>query len=170
MTVGPQILLSGDLLARVTELARVGPPASANLKGIAGPVLVFALQGLAGEDEPAAAATAAAPTAAVDLPAACYAVDAKRVTAQARRVRITRLGLERVEFQTDREFPAEAFDVKLVIEFADGAAGNGSYARAAGRQPSADGLQVEAVFTALDAGDAARITAVVAGARSSGSG
>ena len=67
-------------------------------------------------------------------------------------------------------FPDEAFDVKLVIEFGDGTAGNGSYARTAARQATPSGVRVHAVFTALDEDDAERITAVVAAVPSSGSG
>ncbi len=96
--------------------------------------------------------------------------DLRGFSALSERVRVTRLGLARVEFEADGTVPDDAFDVKLVIEFADGAAGNGSYARAAARRPVAAGVQVAAVFTALDAGDAERITAVVAAAPSSGSG
>jgi adenylate cyclase len=171
LTVGPQTLLSSQLLARVTDLARVGPPTSASLKGIAEPVLVFELLGLVGEDEPRGdTPTTADVTAAVDLPAACYPVDAKRVAEQAHRVRVTRLGLARVEFEADAAFPDDAFDVKLVIEFGSDAAGNGSYARTAARRSTPGGLRVEAVFTALDERDGAYITALVAAAPSSGSG
>jgi hypothetical protein len=86
-----------------------------------------------------------------------------------RQVRLTRLGLARVEFEADRDFPDDAVDVKLVIEFGEGVPGNGSYARAAARRPVAAGIQVEALLTALDPHDAERLTAVVAGAPSSGS-
>jgi hypothetical protein len=171
LTVGPQTLLSSQLLARVTDVARVGPPTSASLKGIAEPVLVFELLGLVGEDEPRGdTSTTADVTAAVDLPAACYPVDAKRVAQQAQPVRVTRLGLARVEFEADAAFPDDAFDVKLVIEFGSDAAGNGSYARTAARRSTPGGLRVEAVFTALDERDGAYITALVAAAPSSGSG
>jgi adenylate cyclase len=164
LTVGPQTLLSADILARVTAIAEVGPPTSVSLKGIAEPVLVFELRGVAGEAdvEPDVDSGAAAT---VDLRAACYPVDAKRVGERARPVRVTRLSLARVEFEADDAFPADAFDVKLVIEFADGV-GAGSYARAATRRSVDDGVHVDAVFTALDGRDAERITALVAAARS----
>ena len=56
--------------------------------------------------------------------------------------------------------PAGTFDVKLVIDFGDGRAGPGSYARVASRS----GVRVEAVFTALDEADRRRIAARLAAA------
>jgi class 3 adenylate cyclase len=169
LTVGPQTLLSADLLARVTGIARVGPPVAASVKGIPDPVLVFELRGVAGAEDAAEAGTPEA-QAAVDLPATFYPVDAKRVDDQARPARVRRLSLTRVELEAPAGLVDDVFDLKLLIDFGDDSPGGGSYARVAARRPAADAVRVEAVFTALDDRDARRISALVAAVPSSAPG
>jgi class 3 adenylate cyclase len=156
LTVGPQVLLSREMLARTEPIVRVGPPHAETLKGIAELVVVYELLGVVGE-EVGPAPSPAGPAADVQLPAACYCVQDKRVLEPAHRVRVTRLGLEGVAFEAEADLPAETFDVKLVIEFGDGPPGPGSYARVASRRPAGTGVRVEAVFTALDEVDRRRI-------------
>ena len=156
LTVGPQVLLSREMLERVEAIVRVGPPHTETLKGIAEPVVVYELLGVAGE-ESGPAPSPAGPAADVRLPAACYRVQDKRVVEPAHRVQVTRLGLEGVAFEAAADLPAETFDVKLVIEFGDGLSGSGSYARVATRRLVAAAVHVEAVFTALDEADRRRI-------------
>jgi adenylate cyclase len=169
LTVGPQTLLSADILARVAEIARVGPPTPANLKGIPDPVLVFELRGVAGAEDAVEAGTPQA-EAAVDLPATFHPVDAKRVDDQARPGRVRRLSLTRVELEAPAELVDDVFDLKLVIDFGDDSPGGGSYARLAARRPAAGAVRVDAVFTALDDRDARRISALVAAVPSSAPG
>jgi adenylate cyclase len=160
LTVGAQVLLSREMLERVGPIVRVGPPHTEALKGIAEPVVVHELLGVAGEDAAPPPARPASPTVEVRLPAACYRVQDKRVVEPAHRVQVRRLGLEAVAFEAGADLPAETFDVKLVMDFGDGPRGPGSYARVATRA----GARVEAVFTALDETDRRRIAARLAGA------
>jgi adenylate cyclase len=162
LTVGPQTLLSDALLSRVTDVERVGPASSVSLEGIGEPVVVFELRGVTGEEHPTAAAASAEPGVAVDLAASCYRVEGKRVVEPAHRVRLTRLGVAGVEFEAAADCPADARDVKLMIDFGRREAGAGSDARAAKRQPrDAGGVWVQAVFTALAEVDRARIDTLV---------
>jgi class 3 adenylate cyclase len=162
LTVGPQVLLSREMLACVEPIVRVGPPHTEALKGIAEPVVVHELLGVVGEDAAPMSSSPgpAAPTVDVRLPATCYRVEDKRVAEPAHRVQIRRLGLREVAFDAGTDLPAGTFDVKLVIDFGDGRAGPGSYARVASRS----GVRVEAVFTALDEADRRRIAARLAAA------
>jgi adenylate cyclase len=153
LTVGPQVLLSREMVERVGSIVRVGPPHAETLKGIAEPVVVHELLGIVGEEGVPAPSAVAGPAADVRLLAACYPVQDKRVLERAYRVTVTRLGLEEVVFEADPDLPAETFDVKLVIDFEDGSPGPGSYARVATRA----GDRVAGVFTALDEADRRRI-------------
>jgi class 3 adenylate cyclase len=162
LTVGAQVLLSGDVLERARHVARAGPPRPVAFKGVGGEVLVYELQGIAGEDA-APGPTAAAPASTVDLPAACYRVEGKRVAGWAAGVRVTRLGVRDVHFEAPADLVADVLDVKLVIDFGDGRTGRGSYARLAARAPLGPApdapVRVTAVFTALDDADRERIAA-----------
>jgi class 3 adenylate cyclase len=162
LTLGPQTLLTEAMVGRVSTVARVGPPRPVQLKGIAEPVVVYELRGLVDEeDQPTVRPLSMA---AVDLLAACYAVDGKQLREPAHAVRITRLGPSGVEFEAGPDFPDDAFDLKLMIQFADGATTEGSYARTASRQRRASTqpatIHVSAVFTALSERDGARIAAI----------
>jgi class 3 adenylate cyclase len=160
LTVGPQVLLSREMVERVGSIVRVGPPHAETLKGIAEPVVVHELLGIVGEEGVPAPSAVAGPAADVRLLAACYPVQDKRVLERAYRVTVTRLGLEEVAFEAGPDLPAETFDVKLVIDFEDGSPGPGSYARVATRA----GDRVAGVFTALDEADRRRIVACLGAA------
>jgi class 3 adenylate cyclase len=75
LTVGPQVLLSQQIVQRVPTIARVGPPNVVTVKGIAEPGVVFELRGLVGED---AIPSERMPSTPVDLVAADSRVEAKR--------------------------------------------------------------------------------------------
>ena len=79
-------------------------------------------------------------------------------------MRVTRLGASSLEFDAGPDFPADAFDVKLVIHFPDDPESAGSYARVATRRRPATTpwapVYVTAVFTALAERDRTRIVAL----------
>jgi class 3 adenylate cyclase len=161
LTVGPQILISQEVFDRVKQIARVGPSRETAMKGIGEAIIVYELQGVAGEEDWRARSAAVA--ADVDLPAACYRLEGKRVIEPPYRARVTRLGLQDVQFEADPRLPDDVLDVKLLIDFGDGRAGAGSYARIAARHPvtPAGVTLVAAVFTALDEADREKIARTI---------
>jgi len=163
LTVGPEILLSRDLQDRAKGIARVGEPRAVALKGIAGPVVIYELMGVVGEED--APPSLAAGAVNVNLGADCYRLDGKVVLEPSHRVRVTRLDLRGVRFETDEMLPESVLDVKLVIDFSDGHPGDGTYARIALRRRSASkpdgGVSADAAFTSLDEGDRQHIASLL---------
>jgi class 3 adenylate cyclase len=161
LTVGPQVLLSQEVLDRVREIVHVGAPREVALKGITDAAVVYELLSVAGATDRAPEAGAPAGVD-VDLAAACYRLDGKRVLESPLPVHVTRVSRERVTFESGNAL-ADVLDVKLVIDFGDDAPSAGSYARVATRRPAeAGGVRVDAVFTALDERDGGRIAARLA--------
>ena len=156
LTVGPQILLSEATLDRVRHLVSVGPGSQVAVKGVPEPVTVYALRGVTGEgamDAPDDEALAE-----VDLPAVAHVVgEGKRVDGTAHPIRVTRIGRTAVEFVANAALPATYSDLKLVVDFGDGGATDGSYVRVAAREPSdrlgPAGTRIRAVFTSLAEAD-----------------
>jgi adenylate cyclase len=163
LTIGPQILLSQEMLDPVNPIVRVGAAREVSLKGIAAPIPVYELQGVEGEDAIPSARRPVS-TADVKLAADLYRLDGKRLVGTPLRVGVTRLGLEAVQFETEAPLPEDTLDVKLIIDFGDGQMSPGSYARIAERSPVVPDarLRVDAVFTALDEADRQRIAARLA--------
>ena len=165
LTVGPQILLSEATLDRVRHLVSVGPGSQVAVKGVPEPVTVYALRGVTGEEAMDASDEDEA-LVEVDLPAVARVVgEGKRVDGTSHPVRVTRIGRTAVEFVANAALPATHSDLKLVIDFGDGGATDGSYVRVAAREPSdrlgPAGTRIRAVFTSLAEADRARIDRLV---------
>jgi adenylate cyclase len=160
LTVGPQILLSEATLDRVRDLVRVGPPSQVAVKGVPEPVTVYELQGVAGEEAlpPSGEGEALAE---VDLPGVVYTLEGKRVDETPHPVRVTRIGRDGVELLAALDLPSASPDLKLVLDFGDGAPGAGSYVRVSLREPSQGagpaGPRIHGVFTSLAEPDRVRI-------------
>jgi adenylate cyclase len=168
LTVGPQVLLSEATLDRVRHLVVVGPGSQVAVKGVSEPVTVYELRGVAGEDALTASEETGIP-ASVDLPAVAWGVgEGKRVDETPHPVRVTRIGRAAVELAAGPSLPASFSDLKLVVDFGDGMASDGSYVRIAAREPSdrlgSAGATVQAVFTFLAEPDRVRIDRLVAAA------
>jgi adenylate cyclase len=165
LTVGPQILLSEATLERVRHLVTVGAGRQVAVKGVPEPVTVYELRGVAGEDamEPSDAAGALV---SVVLPGVAHLVlEGKRIDETAHPIRVTRIGHDAVEFESSAALPTTHPDLKLVVDFGDGAATNGSYVRVVSREswdrPGMVGVSIHAVFTSLAETDSARIDDLV---------
>jgi hypothetical protein len=162
LTVGPQVLLSQATLDRVRDLVRVGPPSQVAVKGVPEPVTVYELREVAGEDALTPSSEGEA-LVEVDLTAVVHVVlEGKRVDETPHPVRVTRIGREAVELLAALDLPSASPDLKLVLDFGDGAPGAGSYIRVSGREPSQGGpgpagTRIQGVFTSLGESDRARI-------------
>ena len=120
------------------------------VKGVPEPVTVYALRGVTGEeamevsDEDETLVEA-------DLPAVARVVgEGKRVDETPHPIRVTRIGCTAVEFVANPALPTTHSDLKLVVDFGDGGASDGSYVRVAAREPSdrlgPAGARIRAVF------------------------
>jgi class 3 adenylate cyclase len=156
LTVGPQVLLSEATLERVRHLVSVGPPSQVAVKGVPEPVTVYELRDVAGEDA-AAPSSGGGTLAAVDLPAVVHVLEGKRVDGTPHPVRVTSIGRDAVELLAPLELPAAYPDLKLYLDFGDGAPGEGSYVRVAARETGPSGMRVRAVFTSLAESDRVRL-------------
>jgi hypothetical protein len=91
--------------------------------------------------------------------------EGKRVDGTSHLVRVTRIGRTVVEFVVDAALPTTHSGLKLVVDFGDGEATDGSYVRVAAREPSdrlgPAGTRARAVFTSLAAADLAPIDRLV---------
>ena len=164
LTIGPQILLSEATLGRVRHVVSVGPGIQVAVKGVPEPVTVYELTGVIGEEAMDAPDDEA--LAEVDLPAVAHVVgEGKRVDGTAHPIRVTRIGRTAVEFVANAALPATYSDLKLVVDFGDGGATDGSYVRVAAREPSdrlgPAGTRIRAVFTSLAEADLAQIDRLV---------
>jgi hypothetical protein len=123
-------------------------------------VTVYELQAVVGEEAlpPSGEAEALAE---VDLPAVVYTLDGKRVDETPYPVRVTRIGHGAVELLAAVDLPSTSPDLKLILDFGDGAPGAGSYVRVSGREPSHGagpaGARIHGVFTSLAEPDRTRI-------------
>ena len=170
LTIGPQILLSEATLGRVRHVVSVGPGIQVAVKGVPEPVTVYELTGVTGEavmDAPAFQGGLAE----VDLPAVAQVVgEGKRIDETPHLVRVTRIGRATVEFVASAALPMPHSDLKLIVDFGDGGATDGSYVRVAAREPSdrpgLPGTLIRAVFTSLDESDRARIDRLLGAATS----
>ena len=165
LTVGPQILLSEATLERVRHLVEVGPGKQVAVKGVPEPVTVYELRGVTGE-EPMVPPDTAGALAPVDLPGIVHLVlEGKRVDETSYPIRVTRIGHDAVEFHTSPALPTTQSDLKLAVDFGDGAAAEGSYVRVVDREPSGRpgtvDVRVRAVFTSLAESDRVRIDRLV---------
>jgi class 3 adenylate cyclase len=157
LTVGPQVLLSEATLARVRHLVHVGPPSQVALKGVPEPVTVYELRDVVGEGALAPSDGGGA-LAEVDLPAVAHVVlEGKRIDETPHPVRVTGAGRDAVELVVAFELPAAYPDLKLYLDFGDGAPGEGSYVRVAARESGPTGTRVRAVFTSLAESDRTRL-------------
>jgi class 3 adenylate cyclase len=93
-TVDDQVLLTARTLTELGALARVGPPIALQVKGLAEPLTLHELQGLAGRfaRELPAAAPESERAVAVELPLECWVIDGKVVRPDSLRGRVVRLG------------------------------------------------------------------------------
>jgi class 3 adenylate cyclase len=165
LTVGPQILLSEATLDRVRHLVSVGPGKQVAVKGVPEPVTVYELRGVTGE-EPMVLPDTAGALAPADLPGIVHLVlEGKRVDETSYPIRVTRIGHDAVEFHTSPALPTTQSDLKLAVDFGDGAATEGSYVRVVDREPSdrpgTVDVRVRAVFTSLAESDGVRIDRLV---------
>jgi class 3 adenylate cyclase len=156
LTVGPQVLLSEATLAGVRHLVQIGPPSQVAVKGVPEPVTVYELRDVVGEAALAPSVEGGA-LAEVDLPAVVHTLEGKRVDETPHMVRVTGIGRDAVEFVAPVEMPATYLDLKLFLDFGDGARGEGSYVRVAARETGPAGTRVRAVFTSLAESDRTRL-------------
>ncbi|MCI0546139.1 MAG: adenylate/guanylate cyclase domain-containing protein, partial [Candidatus Rokubacteria bacterium] len=102
-TVGGQVLMTTATLTELGDLARVGPSLALTVKGLAEPLTLHPLEGLAGRF--ARTLPVAAPEAerqmAVELPLQCWIVDGKVVRPEALEGRVIRLGRREVHAALD---------------------------------------------------------------------
>jgi hypothetical protein len=158
--------VSEATLDRVRHAVRVGPAVQVAVKGVPEPVTVYELTGVTGEaaidprDAPAVA------LAAVDLPAVAQVVgEGKRIDETRHPIRVTRVGRDALELVAGDTLPGDALDLKVIVDFGDGGASDGSYVRIAARapsdQPARPGTWLRAVFTSLAEADRAHIDRLV---------
>jgi hypothetical protein len=161
LTIGPQVLLSEATLARVRRGVTVGAGIQVAVKGVAEPVVVYELLGVTGEagiDAPDDPGTQAE----VDLPAVALVVgEGKRIDETRHPVRVTRIGCDAIELVSSASLPPSSLDLKVIVDFGDGDASDGSYVRIAARESSdrlgLPGALIRAVFTFLNESDRAHI-------------
>jgi len=161
LTIGPQVLLSEATLARVRRGVTVGAGIQVAVKGVAEPVVVYELLGVTGEagiDAPDDPGTQAE----VDLPAVALVVgEGKRIDETRHPVRVTRIGRDAIELVSSASLPPSSLDLKVIVDFGDGDASDGSYVRIAARESSdrlgLPGALIRAVFTFLNESDRAHI-------------
>ena len=124
---------------------------------------MYALRGVTGEE---AMEVSDETLVEADLPAVARVVgEGKRVDGTSHPVRVTRIGRTAVEFVANAALPTTHSDLKLVVDFGDGGATDGSYVRVAAREPSdrlgPAGTRIGAVFTSLAEADRAHIDRLV---------
>jgi adenylate cyclase len=117
-TVGGQVLLTARTLAELGTLARVGPAINLAVKGLAEPLTVHELQGLAGRF--ARALPASAPETerqvAVELPLQCWVIEGKLVRPDALSGHVVRLGRREVHASMAERL-APLTNVKLELQY-----------------------------------------------------
>jgi adenylate cyclase len=117
-TVGGQVLLTARTLADLGTLARVGPAISLAVKGLAEPLTVHELQGLAGRF--ARTLPTSAPETerqvAIELALQCWVIDGKLIRPDALTGRVVRLGRREVHAHM-AEPPAPLTNVKLQLQY-----------------------------------------------------
>jgi class 3 adenylate cyclase len=165
LTVGPQVLLSEATLERVRHMVTVGVGKQVAVKGVPEPVTVYELRGVAGEQamEPS---DPAGTLVSVVLPGVAHLVlEGKRIDETPHPIRVTGISHDAVEFESSTALPTTHSDLKLVVDFGDGAATDGSYVRIVSHEPGdrlgKGGVSIRAVFTSLAETDSARIDRLV---------
>jgi class 3 adenylate cyclase len=161
LTIGPQVLLSEATLARVRDVVSVGAGIQVAVKGVPEPVTVYELRGVAGEAATEAPDDQGA-LAEVDLPAVALVVgEGKRIDETRHRLRVTRIGRDAIELVASASLPPSSLDLKVIVDFGDGDASDGSYVRIAARESTdrlgLPGALIRAVFTFLNESDRAHI-------------
>jgi hypothetical protein len=136
------------------------------VKGVPEPVTVYELTGVTGEAGIDSRDEQAATLAEVDLPAVALVVgEGKRIEETRHKVRVTRIGRDAIELVASDTLPGNAMDLKVLVDFGNGEASDGSYVRIAARapsdQPALPGTRLRAVFTSLAESDRAQIERLV---------
>ena len=102
-TVGGQIFLSPATYAQIHDLVEVAPPVPVELKGIAEPLLLYELRGIAGRfaQRLPEMDTALDRQVEVSLPVACWVIDDKVVSKEEIAGAVLQLGLRQLEVRLD---------------------------------------------------------------------
>ncbi len=102
-TVGGQIFLSPATYAQIHDLVEVAPPVPVELKGIAEPLLLYELRGIAGRfaQRLPEMDTALDRQVEVSLPVACWVIDGKVVSKEEIAGAVLQLGLRQIEVRLD---------------------------------------------------------------------
>lgn len=102
-TVGGQIFLSPATYERLHDLVEVAAPVPVELKGIAGPLLLYELRGIAGQfaQRLPELDTALDRQVEVSLPVACWVIDGKIVSTAEITGAVLRLGMRQLEVRLD---------------------------------------------------------------------
>jgi hypothetical protein len=91
--------------------------------------------------------------------------EGKRIDETRHTVRVTRIGRDAIELVASDTLPGDAMDLKVLVDFGNGGASDGSYVRIAARapsdQPTLSGTRLRAVFTSLAEADRAHIDRLV---------
>jgi len=163
-TVGGQILMTAATVEHLGGLAETEPPISVELKGLAAPVAVYELRGLAGRFAQRLPEPPADPGVEVDLPLVGAIIDGKRVHAGAFAGAVRRLGRRSLEAAVGAELAALT-NVRLRLTYPDPVRESGDvYGKVTGAV-TREGVRLTRVhLTSVDAADQGVIDGLVEGA------
>ena len=160
-TVGGQVLMTVATAERLANLAEVAPPVSVELKGLAAPIALYELRGLAGRF--AQRRPEAAPEAGVEvwLGVVASVVDDKRVRDEVLAGTVRRLGPRSLEIALEADLALLA-NVRLRLTYAEPARESGDlYGKVTGVVTRAGARLTRIHLTSVDAADQAVLAALV---------
>ncbi|MBI2162403.1 MAG: HAMP domain-containing protein [Candidatus Rokubacteria bacterium] len=117
-TVGGQVFVSAAMLERVRDLAEVGAPVPVEVKGIAEPLVLYELRGIAGRfaQRLPEMATEGDPQVDVALPLTCRVIEGKVVGEERVSGTVRRLGTRRLDVRLDAPLP-QLTNVRLRLNY-----------------------------------------------------
>jgi class 3 adenylate cyclase len=160
-TVGGQVLVTAATVERLGDLADVAPPVSVELKGLAAPVALYELRGLAGRFAQRRPEVVAEAGIEVTLPVAGSVVQDKRVGDAVFTGTVRRLGPRALEAALDADLAALT-NVRLRLAFPAPARDSGDvYGKVTGLVTRAGARLTRIHLTSVDAADQAVLAALL---------
>lgn len=160
-TVGGQVLVTAATVERLGDLADVAPPVSVELKGLAAPVALYELRGLAGRFAQRRPEVVAEAGIEVTLPVAGSVVQDKRVGDEVFTGTVRRLGPRALEAALDADLAALT-NVRLRLAFPAPARDSGDvYGKVTGLVTRAGARLTRIHLTSVDAADQAGLAALL---------
>jgi class 3 adenylate cyclase len=160
-TIGGQILVTAATVERLQDLAELAPPVSVELKGLAAPIALYELRGLAGRFAQRRPEPAGAEGVEVALPVSGSVVEDKRVRAEIFHGTARRLGPRALEAELDASL-ALLTNVRLRLIYPAPAGQSGDvYGKVTGTVTRGAARLTRIHLTSVDAADQAVLAGLV---------